>query len=96
MKAHLVLLRRAKRGKLPAKLEGADAAVVLELKRRDYMSAKDTSSLDGPTVMDPAITLLGAEYLKEQEKVRVWALRGLGALILAIIIAAALKLLNLK
>jgi len=32
LKAHLNLLRRAKRGKRPAKFDGADAAVLLELK----------------------------------------------------------------
>ena len=60
MKAHLNLLRRAKRGKLPAKLDGADAAVLLELKGLGYMDAIDTTTLDGPAVMDPnrAVTQL--------------------------------------
>ena len=94
MKAHLNLLRRAKRGKLPAKLDGADAAVLLELKRLGYMDAIDTTTLDGPA--DPVITLPGAQYLKEQSKITVWARGAIGAVILAILIAAALKLLNLE
>lgn len=60
MKAHLNLLRRAKRGKLPANFDGADAAVLLELKRLGYMDAIDTTTLDEPAVMDPVITLPGA------------------------------------
>jgi hypothetical protein len=96
LKAHLNLLRRAKRGKLPAKLDGADAAVLLELKRLGYMDAIDTTTLDGPAVMDPVITVPGAQYLKEQSTITVWARGAIGAVILAILIAAALKLLNLE
>jgi hypothetical protein len=97
LKAHLKMLRCAKRGKLPAELKGDDAAVVLELKGLGYMDAIDTSSWDGPAVMDPKITLPGAQYLKEQStKITRWALAGVGALIFAIFAAAALNWLGLR
>ncbi len=95
MKRHHKILRRAKRSKLPDRLEGDDAAAVIELIDLGYMSGIKTTTLEGPSVMDPAITLPGAQYLKEQEKITKWASGALGGVIVAILTAAALKLFGL-
>lgn len=96
MKRYIKILRRAKRRKLPERMTGDDASVVLELKGLGYMSAMDTTDMDGHKVQEPAITLPGEQYLAEQQRVAVWARGAVGLVVLAVLTAAALKLFGLQ
>ena len=70
MKEYLNILELAAKGNLPKKIdETSEISVntVKELIEAGYLSAIDTSSLDGISYLNTRITLIGRKYLSDQE-----------------------------
>jgi TIR domain len=70
MDEHLRILRLAAERQLPNSVDeasGLDIAVFEELVDARYLKAIDVTSHDGPGYLEPKITALGREYLRELE-----------------------------
>ena len=70
---HLEILRLAAAGTLPHRVEpgsNISSDVIGELVGSGYLTAIDASSFDGPSFLDPRITVAGREYLRTLEERR--------------------------
>ncbi|MFZ5491026.1 MAG: hypothetical protein ACOY6E_00800 [Pseudomonadota bacterium] len=68
---HLLILRQAAAGTLPASIDSespVSVQAVRDLIASGYMEAIDTSSFDGPAFLNPSITISGREYLRVLEE----------------------------